>query len=401
MKIVISGASGFLGQILVPLLEKKGHQVIPLGRSLGKLDAIFPGRENMDYESNFDQLSGVNVFLHLAVLNSDIFSTDSEFTKVNDELTIRMAELARKIEASEYVFVSSFHALDKNNLSQYAASKRSAIEKLKAFSGVRCTVFHLPLVYSKTWSGKLRVLNKLPSSIATMIFRALSAMKPSLDVARFAEELLANRQSDGFSEMLLADDLGENNYYTFTKKFLDMLAGVVIIVGLSWLLFLLWLLIKAGSSGSGFFEQQRVGRHGQTFTCYKFRTMKVGTLQVGTHEVQPDSVTRLGKFLRRYKLDELPQALNLLKGEMSLVGPRPSLPIQTDVLKKRQFFGVLDMLPGITGLSQVMGVDMSDATRLAETDAIYMQTRSLSLDAKLIWATICGKGMSDRIKFGA
>jgi O-antigen biosynthesis protein WbqP len=104
-------------------------------------------------------------------------------------------------------------------------------------------------------------------------------------------------------------------------------------------------------------------------------------------------VTALGEHLRRFKIDELPQLWNVLIGDMSLVGPRPCLPSQIELVEARRRLGVLEMRPGITGLAQVSGVDMSDPNRLAEIDARYVRTQSLLGDFGLIWATLRGQGV--------
>jgi O-antigen biosynthesis protein WbqP len=156
--------------------------------------------------------------------------------------------------------------------------------------------------------------------------------------------------------------------------------------------------IRLQSPGPAIFRQVRVGKGGQPFTCYKFRTMYSGTANLPTHEVQASSVTALGERLRRFKIDELPQLCNVLTGDMSLVGPRPCLPSQVELVEARRRLGVLEVRPGITGLAQVNGVDMSDANRLAEIDAQYVRTQSLKGDFKLILATLRGQGVGvDRI----
>jgi O-antigen biosynthesis protein WbqP len=121
--------------------------------------------------------------------------------------------------------------------------------------------------------------------------------------------------------------------------------------------------------------------------------MYSGTANLPTHEVQASSVTPLGERLRRFKVDELPQLCNVLIGDMSLVGPRPCLPSQTALVEARRQRGVLEVRPGITGLAQVNGVDMSDANRLAEIDAQYVRTQSLRGDFRLILATLRGQGV--------
>jgi O-antigen biosynthesis protein WbqP len=121
--------------------------------------------------------------------------------------------------------------------------------------------------------------------------------------------------------------------------------------------------------------------------------MYSGTANLPTHQVQASAVTSLGELLRRFKVDELPQLWNVLLGDMSLVGPRPCLPSQTELVEARKRLGVFAVRPGITGLAQVSGVDMSDANRLAEIDAQYVRTQSFVGDLRLVWATLRGQGV--------
>jgi O-antigen biosynthesis protein WbqP len=151
--------------------------------------------------------------------------------------------------------------------------------------------------------------------------------------------------------------------------------------------------VRLQSPGPAIFKQVRVGKNGRPFTCYKLRTMYSGTANLPTHEVQASSVTALGEHLRRFKVDELPQLCNVVIGDMSLVGPRPCLPSQTALVEARRQLGVLEVRPGITGLAQVNGIDMSDANRLAEVDAQYVRSQSLIGDFKLILATLRGQGV--------
>jgi len=177
------------------------------------------------------------------------------------------------------------------------------------------------------------------------------------------------------------------------KRVFDVTACAVFLL-LFWpLLLIVIIAIRLQSPGDAVFKQIRVGKNGRPFTCYKLRTMYSGTSDVPTHLVAASAVTALGEHLRRFKIDELPQLCNVLLGDMSLVGPRPCLPSQTDLVEARRKLGVLEVRPGITGLAQVNGVDMSDANRLAEIDARYVRTQSLSNDLKLIWATLRGQGI--------
>ncbi len=162
----------------------------------------------------------------------------------------------------------------------------------------------------------------------------------------------------------------------------------------------LLLLLVAGllDTGSPLFRQERVGRHQKPFTLVKFRTMAVDTASVATHLASASSVTSFGRFLRRTKLDELPQLWNVLKGEMSLVGPRPGLFNQKELTEARQQQGVFEVRPGITGLAQVNGIDMSTPEYLAEVDAKMIRQMSLVNYFRYIVLTVTGKGTGDRIK---
>lgn len=155
--------------------------------------------------------------------------------------------------------------------------------------------------------------------------------------------------------------------------------------------------IRRDSPGPAIFAQRRVGRGEAEFTLFKFRTMAVGTKQAGTHEVTSASVTPLGAKLRHYKIDELPQAINLVLGNLTLVGPRPCLPVQEALVAERRVRGVYAVKPGLTGLAQVRGVDMSDPVRLAELDSAYVAMRGIALDAKLLAQTFLGAGSGDRV----
>ena len=150
-------------------------------------------------------------------------------------------------------------------------------------------------------------------------------------------------------------------------------------------------------TGSPLFRQERVGRNKKPFTLVKFRTMKVDTASVASHLASTASITNLGGFLRRTKLDELPQLWNVLKGEMSLVGPRPGLFNQQELTEERSKRGVFDARPGITGLAQVSDIDMSTPELLAETDQRMLSSLTVGNYFKYIFMTVGGKGAGDRV----
>ena len=151
-------------------------------------------------------------------------------------------------------------------------------------------------------------------------------------------------------------------------------------------------------TGSPLFIQERVGKDQKPFKLIKFRTMKLSTESVASHLVDNTSITKLGKVLRKAKLDELPQLINVLKGEMSLVGPRPNLFNQKDLIEAREEMGVYDVLPGITGLAQLSGIDMSKPERLAKKDKEMIDTLNLKNYFSYIVSTALGKGSGDAVK---
>jgi len=150
-------------------------------------------------------------------------------------------------------------------------------------------------------------------------------------------------------------------------------------------------------TGSPVFRQERVGRYKKPFTLVKFRTMSVDTASVASHLASSSSITKFGHFLRRTKLDELPQLWNVLKGEMSLVGPRPCLFNQEELIQQRDQRGVLGARPGVTGLAQVNDIDMSTPELLAKTDANMLANLTVSAYFKYIFMTVSGKGSGDRV----
>lgn len=167
---------------------------------------------------------------------------------------------------------------------------------------------------------------------------------------------------------------------------------------LLWPIMLVISVIGFFDTGAPLFRQERVGRFQKPFTLIKFRTMKVGTASVATHLASATSITKFGHFLRKTKLDELPQLWNVLKGDMSLVGPRPGLFSQEELTAEREAHGVFQVRPGITGLAQVNEIDMSTPELLAETDAQMATNLNLGNYFRYILMTLVGKGAGDRIK---
>lgn len=186
----------------------------------------------------------------------------------------------------------------------------------------------------------------------------------------------------------------------FLKRITDVAISLAVLAcaGVGLLLIAAW--IKLDSEGPALFKQKRVGIDGEFFEIYKFRTMRIGTPNVSTEEMLklPSPVTKAGYWLRKFSLDELPQLFNVLKGEMSLVGPRPALYNQTELTDKRQAVGVLKFPPGITGWAQINGRDELPDDVKVEADKWYCDHWSYLLDWKIIFATF-GAVLSKRGAF--
>jgi O-antigen biosynthesis protein WbqP len=179
-------------------------------------------------------------------------------------------------------------------------------------------------------------------------------------------------------------------------RLLDFVFSLLGLLILSPIIFIL-LILGYFDTGSPIFKQERVGKHKRPFMLFKFRSMHVHTQSVATHLASSSSITPFGKFLRSSKLDELPQLFNVLFGDMSLVGPRPNLFNQEELINERDKRGVYNVRPGITGLAQIKKIDMSTPILLAETDALMTSSFSLIFYFKYIILTIFGKGSGDRI----
>lgn len=163
-------------------------------------------------------------------------------------------------------------------------------------------------------------------------------------------------------------------------------------------IFALIALLGLFDTGSPIFLQRRVGRNCKPFTLVKFRTMRKDTISVASHLVNADMITPFGRFLRSTKLDELPQLWNVLKGDMSLVGPRPCLHNQDELIAARSALDVYSARPGITGLAQIHKIDMSTPDLLARVDREMLDNLSLRTYFKYIFLTLIGRGAGDRVR---
>ncbi len=174
------------------------------------------------------------------------------------------------------------------------------------------------------------------------------------------------------------------------KRFFDFVCSLLAIIILSPLFLILSIVIAADSGRPVIFKQKRVGLHNKLFDIWKFRSMKQGTRNAPTAELKEfeSCVTRSGRFLRKTSLDELPQLFNILRGEMSFVGPRPLIPEEGKTRSLREKAGVYRMRPGVTGLAQVNGRDLLSDEQKVAYDAYYVEHHSLLLDLRILFQTV-------------
>lgn len=180
-------------------------------------------------------------------------------------------------------------------------------------------------------------------------------------------------------------------YLKYIKRLIDLLLSLIILFSLSWLFIIIAMVIKLTSRGNIIYKQRRVGIHKSEFYIFKFRTMNIDTPgDVPTHLLNnPDRyLTKIGKLLRKSSLDELPQLFNIIKGDMSLVGPRPSLWNQYDLIEEREKYNANSIRPGLTGWAQINGRDELSINLKAYYDGEYLKRVNFTFDALCLFKTI-------------
>jgi lipopolysaccharide/colanic/teichoic acid biosynthesis glycosyltransferase len=405
MRLAVTGASGFIGRQIVPFLQEAGVDLVLLGRDRQALRNTFGASHTVaGYDELENTIAGVNAVLHLAIMNNSQSGCLSEFRKANVEFLKKVVMAAQDSGVNHLIYTTTFQ-VTKNIQTPYAVSKREAEQYLSTLDEtLTVTQLTLPAVYGNgVFAGKLAILNTLPNILRRQAFYALAALKPTVHGHLVANAVIDSLKHPKNTQVNVSDRQIGNWVYGAVKRLVDLVFAFAVLGLFSWLLIIVWLVIKATSTGPGLFAQSRVGKNERIFTCYKFRTMKVGTKIAGTHEVSEARVTRIGAIIRRLKIDELPQAWNIICNQMSLVGPRPCLPVQFELIEARRRRGVFDAKCGLTGLAQINDIDMSIPERLAKIDASYLAIRTLPLDIKIILRTFLGAGRADRVSssFGA
>ena len=398
--VVITGASGVVGQALMSALLQQGKQLRVLSRDPERIQQSLPdGVETGCYDSIDGIMDGADAVVHLAARNNDQGGDFNEFQRDNVDLTMQIAESAKRHHVSKFIYATTTKALtDKGG--HYGRSKAIAERSLNELGSdeFKVSLARLCPVYGEGTRGKIRKLQNLPFGFGKLALWLVRSLVPIVSAERVADEISnVIEASDPLEEVCISNPLGTFSVYRVFTAIMNFVFVVAVPTVLGLPCLIAGIAVAATSSGGVFFIQNRVGKKKKPFKLVKFRTMFTGTPNAGTHEVGKSYVTKVGAFLRKSKLDELPQAWNVLKREINLIGPRPCLENQTELVNERVRYGVYDVRPGITGFGQVAGVDMSEPRRLAIHDHRYAAFRGILLDIKIALKTIRGGGFGDPV----
>ena len=397
-KVLVTGASGYIGVPLVDLLSKSSYSISVAGRSEQKLKQLFPSIECFSYKELFSKKLRFDYIIHLAVANNDSILHEKDFYNTNVKLLSDLLSFSQHSQVTKFFNFTSIHVFTKR-ANPYVKTKREALKLLDTVEGFSIHNIFLPAVYDDyLLKGKLKILSKFPRLIRIIAIYILSSIAPLIRKRKLCTKIirlisLSNPPRNNY----FYDDKNRNLIFKTIKIIVDVSFSLTVIILFFWLLAIISLLIKLNSKGPIFFTQDRIGEKGCVFKIYKFRTMHMGTKNIGTHRVEEKQITSLGKFLRKTKLDELPQIINILLGQMSLIGPRPGLSSQKALYMERKKRGVYSVKPGISGYSQLNNIDMSEPKKIAEWDQRYVAMRSIIFDFKLILNTLTD-GFGDRLK---
>ena len=396
-KVLVTGASGYIGIPLVDLLCQSNYSVSVVGRNKQKLKQLFPSIKSFSYKELFDKELKFDYIVHLAVANNDNKVNPEYYYDTNVTLLKSLLSFSKYSQVSKFFNLTTLHVFTKKE-NAYVQTKREALKVLEEVQEFSIINVFIPAVYGDNLKGKLKILSIFPKKIRGISIKLLSSMFPVIERQKLCNHILKLLgESETERNLYFYDDKNKNLLFKTIKIGIDIIFSLTVIVFFSWLLISISLLIKLNSRGPILFIQERVGEGGSIFKIYKFRTMKIGTRNVGTHKVNKKSITTFGRVLRKTKLDELPQIINILFGQMSLIGPRPGLPTQKSLYKERKKRGIYSVKPGISGYSQLNRIDMSAPEQIAEWDQRYIAMRSIIFEFKLLLYTFTN-GFGDKVK---
>lgn len=394
INILLIGGTGAVGRQLQPVLLRRGHNVTIASRNADPKRGVI-GQDNLDAV-----ISKADVVVLLSVINNHIYASTDDTWKVNVELPLTLAARCRQGSCRSLILFGSDLANSNSSDSVYSRSKAELLAALHKQADAQVAFFVLSPVYGEKFVDRLAFVDRLPGKLKAILITAIGAVRPLTHIERIADAIEKRHYLPSSSMVFeyVVDDQNYNPLYRVFTRICDLSFAVAILTVFGWLIAILAIAVTITSPGPALFRQERVGRNGKIFKCLKFRTMHLDTPQRPTHEMSASAVTGIGRYLRASKLDELPQIFNIIANQMSLVGPRPCLLAQHSLILERQRLGVLNVKPGVTGWSQVRGIDMSDPRKLAQSDAEYCARRSVTFYLRIILMTFLGKGQGDYVR---
>lgn len=390
MKIVITGATGFVARQIIPYLKEVGADLILVGRDEKALQKAYPEMLSCCYETMEKYALNADVLLHMAVENNNSLGELEEFRLDNVMFLKINFERAKQMNIHHFIYTSTLHTQFSDlKMPFYAHSKIEAENFLltQNENSPKVSILRLGTVYGDQFKGKLSILNFIPHGVRAIALDVIRSFHPTLNAQHLAQTIFNLNKCNNAKTFFVTDTQRDNTAFKIFARFRDLVFCGSVLIFFWWGLILIWLSVKLTSSGPGIFSQQRVGQYGRYFSCYKFRTMKKGTVQAGTHEIDSGALTKIGSFLRKTHLDELPQILNILKNDISLIGPRPCLSVQNELIRNRELRSVFDVKPGITGWAQIQNVDMASPIKLSQLDAEYIALQSIAMELSISLAT--------------
>ena len=373
------GASSILGSEIVARLERAGHEVLVLSDGPKESEENLPEAATANHGSWGVVPGGVQVYLHFQTsCDCGTDGLDAKGCPISGMLGDDMSA-AEKVGVVRKIQIAPL-------ASRFSRPGEAGHHRIVRGMGLASELVYVGYLHDK--NGKLlpNVFGPFRGWLKAIPFPLVAPIVPTTAVDRLITYVSNPVSSSPGQDVFLTDKKAENAVYRVWQVALDMLFVLSVLL-LFPMLAIAWLVVRSGGS-PGLLRQIRIGYGSQPFRCLKLRTMKIGTPSRGTHLVGSEAITPFGRILRKSKIDELPQAWNVLRREMTLVGPRPSLPEQVDVISFRHQRGVLSLRPGLTGWAQIHGVDMRNAELIAKYDSEYLGLQSVIIDLLILKATI-------------
>ena len=393
MEIFVGGVHSVNQIRIVRALSKAGHHVFMHGPSSARYKRAFIGLASEPVHPHRKRKFDYDVVIFFASSRRLRGGEKGHRSTPPSENLSALSQNINTPTSRRLIVFSSVSSLLRGTTSLSQLKTSSEAWKQQNPGGEHWGHVFIGTVAPEQYAAKNRVLRQFVEIWGRALLAMLSTWQPVV-LASDIVKLVTHEEgvSSTATNHILVSSLQNRSLYKMWTYSLDM-TFVLASLSISPLLLLIYFLILVVNGPPGLFAQDRIGANGSIFKLIKFRTMVNGTEGLGTHLVDPDSVTRIGSILRKTKIDELTQALNVAKREMNLIGPRPCLPSQHEVIEARRVVAIEQEAPGLTGWAQVNGISMKEPLALAELDSIYIACRSVEWDLHILQKTFGGRNV--------